>query len=646
MLSEAVMKFYKLKIRQPVWFVIFLWLIIPSLVGQSQVNELKSQTTSKVKLGMVATAHPLATKAAYDILQKGGNAVDAAVAAAFAIGVVEPDGSGLGGGGGMVIYLAKEKKSFFINYYQRASENIDELDYDPDNDRKTAKAILVPGTVAGLTQALENFGTLPLSTVIEPAIELAENGFEIDKTLSSIILDNVELLQKYPSTSEVYLRDGFPLMEGDLIMQPELAKTLRKISMEGRSGFYEGKIAEQIVNDVTNAGGMITLNDLKNYKAEVLQPVIGTYRGHTIISANPPQSGISIIEALNILENYNLKRLGHFSTSAETAHLIAETLRRVYADRSAFVGDPKFEYVPSIGLLSKEYAKARFSDIDLTAANPPEYRKTKEGNPTAFDKTTKTQRVLNETKSEKKYFSEDEDDEGYLSKGNDQDLFDSWGNLRKVTKKKTTTDTLNENKTDYDENEVEIEHEFDGHTTHLSIIDKDGNMVSLTQTLGTFFGSGFTSAGVLFNGSMSNYSQNLKINIVEPNKQPRSAISPTLILKDNKPFLVMGSPGASRIIATVVQLIINVIDFNMSIEEANLAPRLFCQKFDDYLHLESRFSKEVQDGLKQKGHRLRIYGDYDLFFGGAQIVGIDPLTGNFVGSADVRRGGSAMGDEN
>jgi len=628
------------------WFVIFLWLTYPTVIGQTQVNEISTQETARGKLGMVATAHPLATKAAYDILQKGGNAIDAAIAAAFTIGVVEPDGSGLGGGGGMVIYLAKENKFFFINYYQRASENIEEINYDPDKDRRTAKAILVPGTVSGLTTALENFGTLPISTVLEPAIEFAENGFPIDETLSSIILDNVELLQKYSSTSEVYLRDGFPLMEGDIITQSELAKTLRKIAIEGKAGFYEGEIAEQMVRDVMSAGGALTLNDLKNFNAEILQPVRGTYRGYTIISANPPQSGISIIEALNILENYNLKKLGHFSSSPETAHLLAETLRRVYADRSAFIGDPNFEYIPANGLLSKDYAKTRFSDIDLTAANPPDYRKTKEGNPSAFGKIDKIQRVSDEPKSKKKYFSEDEDDEGYSSKGNSEDIFDSWGMLRKIdTEIKPTKDSLQQQKTDFDENEVEVEHEFDGHTTHLSVIDKDGNMVSLTQTLGTFFGSGFTSAGVLFNGSMSNYSQNLKINIAEPNKQPRSAISPTIILKDNKPFLVIGSPGASRIIATVVQLIINVIDFNMSIEEANLAPRLFCQKFDDYLHLESRFSNEVQDGLKQKGHRLRIYGDYDLYFGGAQIVGIDPLTGNFVGSADVRRGGSAMGDE-
>lgn len=638
--------FYK-RINLSIGFVLLLLVSYPIMVGLTQFDQQNIKQSVTSKLGMVATAHPLASKAAYEILQMGGNAIDAAVAAAFAIGVVEPDGSGLGGGGGMVIYLAKERKSFFVNYYQRGSEYIDELEYDPSTDRKSAKAILVPGTAAGLIKALENFGTLPLQTVLQPAIELAENGFPIDATLSSIILDNVELLQKYPSTAEVYLRDGFPLMEGDTIKQTELAKTLRKISLDGRAGFYEGEIAEQIVRDVTGEGGMITINDLKNYQAEILQPVQGSYRGHTIISANPPQSGISIIEALNILEKYNIRKLGHFSTSTETAHLLAETLRRVYADRSAYIGDPKYGYVPINGLLSKDYAESRFSDIDLSMSNPPDYRKTKEGNPSAYGRISKENKLVEEQISQRKYFNEDEDDEGYSNKENLDDLFDSWGKVKKNkihTDKKS--DSLINNNYDKKEVELELEHEFDGHTTHLSIIDKDGNMVSLTQTLGTFFGSGFTSAGVLFNGSMSNYSQNLKINIAEANKQPRSSISPTIILKDDKPFLVLGSPGATRIVATVVQLIINMIDFDMDVEQSNQAPRLFCQKFDDYLHLESRFSKEVQDGLERKGHRLRIYGDYDLYFGGAQIVGMNPVTGEFFGSADLRRGGSAMGDEN
>jgi gamma-glutamyltranspeptidase / glutathione hydrolase len=640
---ELIMK----KTHKNIILSIYLGLIFlftyPILTGQVKNGDEKDAPKSNGKLGMVATANPLATQAAYNILKQGGNAVDAAVAAAFAIGVVEPDGSGLGGGGAMVIYLAQEKKSFFINYYQRASENIDELDYSPDNDRKSAKAILVPGTVDGLIKALENFGTLPLTTVLSPAIELAENGFPIDATLSSIILDNVELLQKYESTSAIYLRDGFPLMEGDTIVQPELAKTLRKISTEGRAGFYEGEIAERIAKEISDAGGILTTTDLKNYHAEILNPVQGNYRGYKIISAGPPQSGISVIEALNILENYNLKKSGHFSTSIETAHLLAETLRRVYADRSTYIGDPKFNNVPTNGLISKEYAKIRFSDVDLTSANPTDYRKTKEGNPFPYAMSNRERNIYEEPVNKKIYFSEDEDDEGIITKNDLNDIFDRWGTLKKNVKESTVKkDTLI--KENVNEEEIEVDHEFNGETTHLSVADKDGNMVALTQTLGTFFGSGFTSAGVLFNCSMSNYSQNLKINIAEPNKQPRSAIAPTVILKNDKPFLVIGSPGATRIIATLVELIINIVDFDMDVNEANLEPRLFCQKFDDFLHLENRFSEEVKEGLEKKGHHLRIYGDYDLFFGGAQIISIDPITGEFRGSADIRRGGSAMGD--
>lgn len=563
----------------------FLWTNISFLEGQQKtVSELPKGSRN----GMAATAHPLATETANEILKMGGNAVDAAVGAAFTIGVVEPDGSGIGGGGSMVIYLAKEKKSYSINYYPRASEKVKELNYVLEKDRRSVRAITIPSNVAGLIKALEEFGTLPLRTVIAPAIKYAEEGFPVDGTLGSIILDNTELLQKYSSTSEIFLKDGFPLMEGDILYQKELAKTLRTISEKGRAGFYEGEIAAKMVDDILKAGGLITLNDFKNCEATIEEPVVGSYRGYDIYSAGNPQSGISIIEAMNILEKKDLKSMGHFSASGESAHFLAETLRRVYADRTAFVGDPNFVSVPSAGLLSKDYAQSRFNDIDQNVANPPEYRKTKAGNPFGF----------------------------------------------------LPVQDQNKTKTSKDESEG-------GHTTHLSIIDKDGNMVSLTQTLGTFFGSGFVSEGVLFNCGMSNFSETMKINIPEPNKQPRSSITPTIILKDGKPFAVVGSPGATRIIATVVQIISNIIDFGMSADEANKAPRMFCQKFDDFLHVEGRYSPEVIETLKKKGHNVRVYGDFDLFFGGAQLIIIDPITGMAFGSADVRRGGTAKGlDEN
>lgn len=534
---------------------------------------------------MVAAAHPLASNASLEILKMGGNAVDAAVAAAFVIGVVEPDGSGLGGGGGMLIYLSKEKKPVYINYYQSAPLQVDKLDYNSKTDNRTVKAILVPGTVAGLTTALEKYGTLPLSVVMAPAIKYAEEGFPIDATLAGIILDHVEILQNYSSTASTYLREGFPIMEGDTLIQEELAETLKLISIEGSNGFYSGSLAEEMVNAISAEGGILTIDDFNNYKAQISEPTYGAYRGYKILSAHEPQSGASIVEALNILENEDLKKLGHYSTNVETLNLMAETFRRVYADRSAFIEDPNFSYVPIDGLISKEYAQARYEDINRNSTEPIDYRKTKPGNPKNFHEQIDS--VLLE---------------------NDKVL------------------------------------EFDGgHTTHLSVIDKDGNAVSLTQTIGTFFGSTFTANGVLFNNGMANFSSTSSINRKEPYKQPRSSISPTIILKDDMPKIVVGSPGASRIIAIVVELIVNIIDFGMSAEEANNFPRFFCQKFDDYLYVESRIPEDIIVELQKRGHNVRVLGDFDLFFGGAQLITVDPQTGIYYGSADRRRGGTAVG---
>jgi len=636
-----------------IYILIISFTLIFSLqisIGQTS-EENKRETIGSQEKGnyaegnewMVSTAHPLATDAANEMLKQGGNAIDAAIAAAFAIGVVEPDGSGLGGGGGMVIYLSKEKKFVFINYYQQASEEVNNLNFDLESDRKNARSILVPGTVEGLTTALEKYGTLPLSTVLMPAIRYAEEGFPVDRTLASLMLDNVELLQKYESTSAVYLSEGFPLMEGEILVQKDLAATLRKIVLEGKGGFYKGELARKMVDEINAAGGKITLGDLLNYKAEISEPLIGTYRGYQIVTAGFPQSGASIIQALNMLENKNLSEVGHFSQNGETLHLIAETLRRVYADRSAYIGDPDFEYIPAKGLLSKKYALVRFSDIDENYSSPNEYRKTKEGNPNPYDNESGDEEVVRENQEEKDFFDDNSDDEENSApkRWNDQ-LFDTWGKVKKEKKKETNSEQDKSPKKE--KNIEELEKEYDGgHTTHLCVVDNEGNMVSLTQTLGTFFGSGFISCGVLFNSSMSNFSQNMEINMPKPGKQPRSSISPTIVMKDNKPFLVVGSPGASRIISTVVQLLVNIIDFNMNVEVANNAPRIFCQKFDDYLHLEGRIPQMVQDAITKKGHNIRVYGDYDLFFGGAQMILIDWDKHKFFGSADLRRGGNALG---
>lgn len=595
--------------------------------------------------GMVATAHPLASQAALEMLKAGGNAVDAAVAAAFAIGVVEPDGSGVGGGGGMVVYLRDRDQAFYINYYQRTSESIDKIKYDPESDRHTAKAVLVPGTVAGLTTALKEFGTLPLSQVMAPAIRYAERGFAIDATLAQLILDNTEMLLEDSVTSATFLDEGFPRMEGDTLRQPALAHTLKKIAAEGADGFYKGEVAKDLSSEITGRGGIMTMEDLADYRAELTTPVEGTYRGYRILSANAPQSGASIIEALNILENENLRALGHYSTSPATLHLMAETFKRVYADRWQYLGDPEFSYIPLNGLISKQFGWERYDDINRYRAEPREYRKTQAGNPARYDQARQVQAGRSQEKSSGKTYEWNDDEEDTKTSYEEwgEDLFDSWGGHKKSDKDKAKEKTAGKEKVKDTVVVPESGEEFDGHTTHLSIIDADGNMVALTQTLGTFFGAGIIVDGVLLNCGMSNFSKTAPVNMVKPGMQPRSSISPTVVLKNDKPFMVVGSPGASRIISTVTEIIVNVIDFNMDAAQANVAPRFYCQKFDDYLHLEGGISEDVGEQLDHMGHNIRWYQGRDLFFGGAQLIIVDPATGTYYGSADPRRGGVAIG---
>jgi gamma-glutamyltranspeptidase/glutathione hydrolase len=590
-----------------------LWAL--SVHGQplSQSTALEAATGSH---GMAATAHPLASRAALEILQQGGNAIDAAVAAAFVIGVVEPDGSGLGGGGGMVVYLAKKKKALYINYYPSAPSGIKAIPYAGGDDARSARAVLVPGTVAGLTRALEEYGTLPLAKVIAPAIRYAEEGFPIDETLSTIMLDNVALIQQHAATEEIYFRDGFPRMEGDTIRQPALARTLRLIAERGRPGFYEGEVARSIADEVTQLGGAMTLEDLRSFEAETVDPLRGSYRGIEILTAPPPHSGVFVLEALNMLECDDLRSFGHYSASADALHLMAETLRRVYADRSSFLADPKFEEVPLTALMSKAYALERRNDINLASAEPREYRKTKPGNPAPYIR-------------------------GGRRHGDAPPLPDTTRRRIDTLQRRPSTLPALPRKSSQPAND--ISGEGGGHTTHLCVVDSAGNAVSLTQTLGTFFGSGVTAAGVLLNNARSNFSVTTSRNAAGPGKRPRSSISPTILLKDGRVFLVVGSPGATRIIATVFQIIVNVVDYELSALEANRAPRFLCMKLDDYLHLESRIDPAVRAELERRGHSLRLYGDFDLFFGGAQIIMADPLTGTLTGSADPRRGGVAAG---
>ncbi len=525
------------------------------------------------KSGMVATAHPLASLIGEEILKKGGNAVDAAVAAAFGLGVAEPNASGLGGGGFILIYRAKTRDVVAIDYREVAP-----LKATPDMYRMTPggkvvddeitvghKAVAVPGTLAGLTLALQKYGSMSLKDVMAPAIQVAEDGYLVSQTLNGMMKDNFEKLTKFPAAAKVYLKDGLPYEPGDRIRLSDLAKTYRLIAAKGRDVFYKGEIAEAIEKEMKASGkGLITREDLGDYQPMMRTPVRGSYRGYEIISMAPPSSGgTHILQLLNILEGYDMAKLGH--NTAASLHVMAEAMKRVFADRSRYMGDTDFVQVPVKGLISKKYAE------ELRRAISPEGagEKIPAGNPVPYES---------------------------------------------------------------------------GGTSHLSVIDKEGNLVALTQTINYFFGSGVLvpGTGILLNNEMDDFVPKPgSMNSIAPKKKPLSSMSPTIVLKGGKPFLSLGSPGATRIISALPQILMNIIDHNMNLQEAINAPRIHCMTGD--IFLESRIPREVQLALINKGHRLSVRGAMDLYFGGAQGVMIDPKTGSLYGAGDPRRDGMARG---
>jgi gamma-glutamyltranspeptidase/glutathione hydrolase len=526
--------------------------------------------------GMVAAAHPLAAQAGVDVMKAGGNAIDAAIATALTLNVVEPNASGLGGGGFMVIRFAKTGDVAVIDYREKAPLSATRDMYASDqakSERWTqlgGTAVGVPGTLKGLEMALEMYGTLTFADVAAPAIKLAEEGFEVSSELSGIIKDNYEKLATYNDPDKVpYFRDGLPLEAGDILCNPELAATFRLIAEKGSDAFYRGPVGEAVVAAVNKSGGNMTMQDLADYDAVMRTPVKGTYRGLEIISMPPPSSGgTHLIEILNVMENYDVKALGH--NTPDYMHTLAEVFKLVFADRAAYMADADFVKVPMAGLTTKEYAQTLFDQI-------------------APDK------VLTELKP------------------GDPENF---------------------------------EHES---TTHLTVIDEEGNIVSLTQTINYFFGSGVMAdgTGLLLNNEMDDFSTNpASVSAPEPGKRPLSSMSPTIVLKDGKPFMALGTPGATRIFPSMAQIIMNIVDFGMGLDEAIEAPRMFCSSSagkPGTLFVESRIPVEVRDALTALGHTVSVRGDYDSYFGGAQAILLDQSSGMICGAADSRRLGAAVG---
>jgi gamma-glutamyltranspeptidase/glutathione hydrolase len=498
--------------------------------------------------GMVVAQEKMAARIGADILRRGGNAVDAAVATGFALAVTYPRAGNIGGGGFMMIHLAERGEDIAIDYRETApAATTPSIFLGPDGKADNAKSrdsalgIGVPGTVAGLTLALEKYGSgkFTLAEILKPAIALARDGFVLTDDVADTLPDWYRRLGKWPASARIFSRaDGTSLQEGDRLVQTDLAATLSAISEQGPRGFYEGPVAEKLAKAIRDAGGIMTADDLKSYRALIRTPVHGLYRGYDIVSMPLPSSGgIVLLETLNILEGFHLADLQQGSPAS--LHLLIESMKRAYADRARYLGDPAFINAPTKVLLAKDYAARLRAEIDPKHATAPEK------------------------------LAAPQPHEG-------------------------------------------------SNTTHFSVVDSAGNAVSNTYTMNFSYGLGMVAegTGVMLNNELDDFTAapgasntfglvGYEPNLPGPGKRPLSSMSPTLVLKDGKVMLVTGSPGGSRIISTVLQVIVNVIDYHMDVAASVAAPRLHHQWLPDQVIVEPGFSDDVLAALRAKGHSIR-----------------------------------------
>lgn len=560
-------------------FRIFLVIIFVNLNIASVLPASKKPVHAKN--GMVVSASKIASQVGVDILKQGGNAVDAAVAVGFALAVTYPYAGNIGGGGFMVIHL-RNGENTTIDYREKAPLKafrdmfLDKHgNFDPSLSQQGATSAGVPGSVAGMIYALNKYGTMKLSQVIQPAIDLAKNGFTLDYNTAESFKEYLKDFEKYPASYKKFTDNGKPYKAGDIFKQPNLAKTLELIKEKGRDGFYKGRIAELLVKEIKSLGGYISTEDLEKYQPVERKPVTGSYRGYEIVSMPPPSSGgIALVELLNILENYHFKN-DEWGSSIYI-HKLAEAMKYVYADRTIYLGDPDFYPVPEKGLISKEYAKTIFEKIkdyavparDISAGKPVKYQESSE-------------------------------------------------------------------------------------TTHYSIYDKYGNAVSTTTTLNSAYGSKIVvpGAGFLLNNEMDDFSakpgvpnqfglRGSEASSIAPQKRMLSSMTPTIVLKDGKPYIIIGSPGGSTIITVVLQVILNCIDFNMNIRQAIDAPRIHDQWLPDEIYTEKfGVPLDVKENLEKMGYKFGETRSLGL----AEGIMIDNKSGEIFGASDPRGSGAAIG---
>ena len=549
---------------------------------------------------IVVSVHELASHAGVEIMQSGGNAVDAAVATGFALAVVHPPAGNIGGGGFMLIRMA-DGKTHFLDYREKAPaaatrdmfldaqgnviEGASEIGY---------KSIGVPGSVAGMVYAEQKFGKLTLKQVMAPAIKLAREGFMLTWEEAADMHDRH--LAEFPESHRVFQRNGDYYKPGEMFRQPDLARTLERIA-EKPDDFYHGSLARELAAAMKKGGGLITTDDLARYEVKEREPVHGTYRGYEIISAPPPSSGGTVlIESLNILEGYDLAKMG--DRSAQSIHYTTEAFRRAFFDRAEFMGDPDFAKIPVAQLIDKKYAAAWEDTIDPAHATP--------------SKDLKRPAVFSEL-------------EQYAAA-----------------------------------HPSAIAPRESNHTTHYSVMDADGNAVSVTTTINDWFGSRVTADGLgfLLNDEMDDFSSKPgvpnsdgliqgEMNAIGPGKRPLSSMTPTIVVHDGKTVMVLGSPGSSKIITTVANVLMGVVDYGMNIQEAVNAPRFHNQWMPDVVNVEQWFSPDTLNLLKHMGYTIEIglhFGPYVApYWSDAECIAVDEKTGERLGASDGRGSGKAVG---
>lgn len=556
--------------------------------------------------GMVATDEQLGSQAGVEILKRGGNAVDAAVAVAFALAVVEPAAGNIGGGGFMLVRLADGRSSFF-DYREVAPGKATRDMYIRDgklipNDDVTGsvigyRSIAVPGTVAGLELALKTYGTLKLADVMAPAIRLAEDGFPVSAKLAHEFVEEKNGLEKFSVSRHIFLSDGKMLKAGDTLRQPELAATLKRIAKNGAVEFYTGDTAHAVVDDITKNGGLITLDDLANYKPKVREVLHAQYNANDhdgsshawdVLTSPPPSSGgVAIIEAMNMLQSTPLKGWD----DVESVHMVAETMRRVFADRAAYLADPDYSNVPVAGLTSPCYAKERAATINPQHATPSK------------DVTAGTPHTCA---------------------------------AAAASDSAPTTVSLNDGP----------------HTTHFSVVDAVGNAVASTYTLNDSFGSHVTtSAGFLLNDEMDDFTTQPGVpnalfgliqseaNAIAPGHRPLSSMTPTILLRDGRLSFVTGSPGGPTIISATLLSVLNWMRLGMDAQSAINAPRFHNQWMPDTILMEQNFPEAMEKALQARGFTTKRRGHIGL----VNAIGVDPKSNERQGAADPRDNGSAIG---